>query len=68
MLYDTECWVVKKQYVSKMYVAEMRMKRWMCGKPRRDNIRNEWICKMIEIAPIEEKIDYDGLVIYKEDQ
>ena len=28
---------------------------------------DERICKMIEVAPIKEKIDYDGLVIYKED-
>ena len=27
MLYGTECWAVKKQYVSKMNVAEMRMLR-----------------------------------------
>ena len=56
MLYGTECWPVKKQYVSKMYVAEMRMLRWMCGKTRRDKIRNERIHKMIEVAPIEEKM------------
>ena len=41
MLYGTERWVVKKQYVSKMNVAEMRMLRWMCGKTMRDKIRNE---------------------------
>ena len=34
MLYGIECWAVKKQYVSKMNVAEMRMLRWMCGKTR----------------------------------
>ena len=56
MLYGTEGWAVKKHYVSKMNVAEMRMLRWMCGKTRRDKIRNEQIRKMIEIAPIEEKM------------
>ena len=40
----------------------------MCGKTKRDKVMNEWIRKMIEVAPIEEKIDYDGLVIYKEYQ
>ena len=55
-LYDTEYWAVKKQYVSKVNVAEMRMLRWMCGKTMRDKIRNEQIRKMIEVAPIEEKI------------
>ena len=48
-----------------MNVAEMRMLTWMCGKIRRDKIRNEQIHKMIEVAPIKEKIDYDNLVIYK---
>ena len=48
-----DCWVVKKR-VSKMNVAEMKMLRWMCGKIRRDKIRNERIHKMIEVAPIEE--------------
>ena len=41
MLYGTECWAVKKQYVNKMNVVEMRMLRWMCGKTKRDKVRNE---------------------------
>ena len=32
MLYGTECWATKKQHISKMSVAEMRMLRWLCGK------------------------------------
>ena len=56
MLYGTECWAVKKQYINKMNVAEMRMLRWMCGKTTRNKVRNEWIRKMIEVAPIEEKM------------
>ena len=39
-----------------MNVAEMRMLRWMCGKTMRDKVRNERIRKMIEVAPIEEKM------------
>ena len=56
MLYGTKCWAVKKQYASKMNVAEIRMLRWMCGKTRRDKIRNEQIFKMIEVTPIEKKM------------
>ena len=56
MLYGTECWTIKKQYVNKMNVAEMGMLRWMYGKTRRDKIRNEQIYKMIEVAPIDEKM------------
>ena len=56
MLYGIEYWAVKKQYVSKMNVVEMRMLRWMCGKIKRDKIRNKRIHKMIEVVPIEEKI------------
>jgi hypothetical protein len=56
MLYGTECWPIKKQQVNKISVAEMRMLRWMCGKTRRDRIRNETIREMVGVAPIEEKL------------
>ena len=39
-----------------MNVAEMRILRWMCGKTRSDRIWNERNRKMIEVAPIEEKM------------
>ena len=29
MVYSTECWVVKKQHIHEMIVAEMRMLRWI---------------------------------------
>jgi hypothetical protein len=56
MLYGTECWPMKKQQVTKMSVAEMRMLRWMCGKTRRDRIRNETVREMVGVAPIDEKL------------
>ncbi|KAG5565645.1 hypothetical protein RHGRI_001531 [Rhododendron griersonianum] len=41
---------------NKMSVAEMRMLRWICGKTRRDRIRNETVREMVGVAPIEEKL------------
>ena len=41
LLYDTECWGIKKHHAQKMSVAEMCMLRWMCGNTRRDKVRNE---------------------------
>ena len=31
MLYDSECWTIKKQQEHKMNVVEMKMLRWMSG-------------------------------------
>ncbi|KAI8538489.1 hypothetical protein RHMOL_Rhmol09G0107800 [Rhododendron molle] len=56
MLYGTECWPIKKQQVNKMSEAEMRMLKWMCGKTRRDRIKNETVREMVGVAPIEEKL------------
>ncbi|KAI8572445.1 hypothetical protein RHMOL_Rhmol01G0199200 [Rhododendron molle] len=56
VLYETECWTIKKQQVNKMIVAEIRMLMWMFGKTRRDKIRNEIIREMVRVAPIEEKL------------
>ena len=35
MTYGVECWPIKKQYMYKMDVAEMRMLKWLCGKTRK---------------------------------
>ncbi|XP_019230097.1 PREDICTED: uncharacterized protein LOC109211051 [Nicotiana attenuata] len=43
ILYESECWPVKKSRVWKMKVAEMMMLRWMCRQIRNDKIRNEVI-------------------------
>ncbi|KAM1503592.1 hypothetical protein ACFXTO_028813 [Malus domestica] len=53
MLYGTECWAVKHQYVHKMGVAEMRMLRGMCGHTRNDKIENEDIRGKVGVAEIE---------------
>ena len=56
LLYDTECWTIKRYHAQMMSVAEMRMLRWMCGNTRKDKVRNEDIRTKIGIAPIEEKM------------
>ena len=56
LLYGTECWAIKKQHTQKISVAEIRMLRWMCGKIRMDKVRNEDIRKLVEVAPIEDKM------------
>ncbi|KAJ7976905.1 Retrovirus-related Pol polyprotein LINE-1 [Quillaja saponaria] len=56
MLYGTECWAVKKQHSHNIGVAEMRMLKWITGHTRKDRIRNEYIRRKVEVAPIEEKM------------
>ena len=56
MLYDTECWAIKRYHAQKMSIAEMRMLRWMCGNTKRDKVRNEDIRNKISVASIEEKM------------
>mgnify|MGYP003703338597 CR=1 FL=1 len=55
MLYETECWATKK-HVDKMSVVEMRMLRWMCGKPRKSRVRNEYIREWVGVVLIEDKL------------
>ena len=56
ILYGTEYWAAKKQYVTKMSVAEMTIVRWMCSKTRNDRIRNANTHGMVGIASIEDKL------------
>ena len=56
MLYDTECWAIKRYHAQKISVAEMHMLHWMCGNTRRDKVTNEDIRSKIDGAPIEEKM------------
>ena len=56
MLYDSECWAMKGQHISKMSVAEMRMLRCMCRHTRLDKIRNECIRNKVGVVTIEDKL------------
>ena len=51
LLYGTDCWAIKRYHAQKMNVAEMHILRWMCGKMRRNKMRNEDILTKISIAP-----------------
>ena len=55
LLYDTECWAIKRYHPQKMSVAEMHMLRWICGNTRRDKMRNEDILTKIGVASIESR-------------
>jgi hypothetical protein len=56
MLYGAKCWPITRRHVQQLSVAEMRMLRWICSHPRRDQIRNNDIRERLEVAPVEEKL------------
>ena len=64
MLHGTECWATNREHTHKMSVTEMRMLRWMCGKTRKDKIRNERIRGFLGITPIDDKIKERRLTWY----
>jgi hypothetical protein len=56
MLYDVECWPIKRRYVKQLSVGKMCMLCWFCGHTRRDRVQNEDIWDRVRVAPIEEKL------------
>ena len=48
--------LIKRQYIYKMDVAWMRMLRWMCGKIKKNKIKNECFRKYLEVATMENKV------------
>ena len=56
MTYGTEFWSIKKQYMHKKEITEIRMLRWMCGKSRKDKIRNEQFREHLGVALVGNKI------------
>ena len=45
MTYREECWPIRKQHMQKTSVAQIRMLRSLCGKTRKNRIKNEHIQK-----------------------
>ena len=56
LLYETECWTVKKSFEHKMEVTKMCMLRWMCGHTLMDRIRNQEFRDKLGVAPFSEKM------------
>ena len=54
--YGVECWPIKKQYMHKIDIVEIRILNWMCGKTRNARIRNEYFLEHLRIAAIRDKI------------
>jgi len=56
LLYGAECWPIKRSYIQRMHIVEIRMIRWMCDHTRPDKIRNEVTRGKIGVKSIEDKI------------
>lgn len=56
LLYGAKYWPVKNFHVQKVHVVEMRMLRWMCGRTRKDKIKNEDIQDKVGVAFVVDKI------------
>ena len=56
LLYETECWPVKKFFEHKMEVTKMHMLRWMCEHTLMDRIMNQEFRHKLGVAPISEKM------------
>jgi hypothetical protein len=56
MLYEAECWPIKRRHIQQLSVAKMRMLRWICGHTRRDRVQNDDIHERLGVAPVEEEL------------
>lgn len=52
LLYCTDYWTIKRHCAQNMSVIEILMLRYMCGKTKRANMKDENILVMVTIAPI----------------
>ena len=56
MTYGAECLPIRNDHMYKMDVVEVRMLRWMCGKIKKDKIRNEHFREHLGLTSIGDKI------------
>ena len=56
MLYQSECWPIKKTQIQRFMVAAMRMIGWMYSHTMVDRIRNEVITDIVPMTTIKEKM------------
>ena len=54
--YGAEYWLIKKQHMHKMCVAETSLLRWIGSKTRNERIRNEGFRDHLRVALIGDKI------------
>jgi hypothetical protein len=56
LMYGSEAWTIKKNYISRIQSAEMKFLRSVKGCARMDHIRNEEIGTELEMYAIQDKI------------
>lgn len=59
MLYEGECWPYKVQYTHNISTAKMWMVRWISGNKIMDKIRNNHICKRMQVTHTADKMRGD---------
>ena len=55
MIYIAKCWVFKRQHVGKVSIVDRRILRSICGKTRRDKVKNGFF-EMVEVTFVEDKM------------
>lgn len=57
----SSCWIVNRQHIQQMNLAEMRKLKWISGNIFKTGIRKEIIRDKLEITPREDKIKWTRL-------
>ena len=56
MTYGLEAAPLKKTEGRKLYVAQMKMLRWMCGVTRMDRVKNEHVRGSVKVNEVSQKV------------